>query len=363
MLQDHDLSVERSECGGRSQTSGKSEKFVTGPQNGESSHSARSGPDKPILGEIVQTTLEGLERAKGHKVEILDWFDLPRGWAVGLSMYHISPRSGEQKPKVTLWEGASLITAELGKKQGKGGRHEWVRGEIKSFSKASRRRILRLVATLRRTEISCFVTLTYPDQFERNPRQVKIHLDKFFKRLLRKFPDAIVLWRMEPKKRKSGNNAGDVAPHFHLLIWNVEYKNLRQWVPLNWFQVVGSGDERHKLAGTSVERVRSSRGVMFYTAKYICKSDSYVMPGWGRYWGVVNREMLQTIQGKRTVLEIDDVSAKTILRYMRRKASEVYDRHGKFVGRRKFPKWGYKFTLIGNADRWHEVVRSIRENE
>lgn len=364
LLQNHDLSVERSEVGGRSQTSGRSENFVTGPQNGGASHSAELGPDDAVVkGQIVQTTWEGLEMAKGHRVELPDWFDLPKDWQAGLSMYHISPRSGEQKPRVTLWEGASLITAELGKKQGKGGKHEWVRGEIKSFSKASRRRILRLVATLRRTEVSCFGTLTYPDQFERNPDLVKNHLDKFFKRLLRKFPDAIVLWRMEPKTRKSGVSVGEIAPHFHLLIWNVEYEKLRQWIPLNWFQVVNSGDEKHLHAGTSVERVRSSRGVMFYTAKYICKSDSYIMPGWGRYWGVVNREMLKTIQGKRTVIEIDDFSAKTILRYMRRKASEVYDRHGKFVGRRKFPKWGYKFTLIGNADRWHEVVRRIRGDE
>jgi len=311
-------------------------------------------------GRVVPLTWEGLEVAQGAEVVLDDWYVLPKGGAdAGLSMYHISPR----KPTVTLWEGANLVTAELGKMQGgQGKRHKWKRGAITVFSKASRRRILRLVATLKRTEISMFVTMTYPDDFERNPRIVKKHLDKFFKRLLRKFPDAIILWRMEPKVRKSGVSAGEIAPHFHVLIWNVDYEALRQWIPLNWFQVVGSGDEKHLEAGTSVERVRSSRGVMFYTAKYICKSDSYIMPGWGRYWGVVNRDMLETIQGKRTVIEIDDVSAKTILRYMRRKASEVYNRRGQFVGRRKFPKWGHKFTLIGNADFWRDVVEKTKRD-
>lgn len=309
---------------------------------------------------VVPLTWAGLETAQGAEVVTGDWFDLPKGGAsLGLSMYHISP----QKPFVTLWEGASLVVAQLGKMQVRTGRrHEWKRGDITEFSKASRRRILRLVATLKRTEISMFVTLTYPDDFERNPRIVKTHLDKFFKRLLRKFPNAIILWRMEPKVRKSGVSAGEIAPHFHLLIWNVEYKKLREWIPLNWYEVVGSGDERHLDAGTSVEPVKSSRGVMFYTAKYICKSDSYIMPGWGRYWGVVNREMLKTIQGKRTVIEIDDASAKTILRYMRRKASEVYNRKGQFIGRRKFPKWGHKFTLIGNADFWREVVEKTSQS-
>lgn len=278
----------------------------------------------------------------------------------GLSMYHISPR----RASLCLWEGANLVVADRHKlRAGGAGRHDWKRGEIVSFSRASRRRVLRLVATLRRAELSVFATLTYPDQFERDPRKVKSHLDKFFKRLLRKYPGAVVLWRLEPKVRKSGQSAGEIAPHFHLLVWNVSYSDLREWIPPNWFQVVDSGDEKHLNAGTNVERVRSSRGVMFYTAKYICKSDSYVMPGWGRYWGVVNRDLLKTIQGRKVTLEISDHEAKTILRYMRRKASEVYDRRGNFIKRRKFPKSGYKFSLIGNADRWREILDRMRSHE
>lgn len=309
---------------------------------------------------VVPLTWEGLETAQGAEVVQDDWFTLPKGAeSLGLSMVHISP----QKPTVTLWEGANLVRAELGKMRGgRGKRRDWKRGEITEFSKHSRRRISQLVATLKRSEVSLFVTMTYPDNFERDPRVVKSHLDNFFKRLFRRCPNAIVIWRMEPKVRKSGNSVGEIAPHFHLLIWGVDYKTLREWIPLNWYQVVGSGDEKHFEAGTSVERVRSSRGVMFYTAKYICKSDSYVMPGWGRYWGIVNRALLKTIQGKRTVIEVDDASAKTILRYMRRKASEVYNRKGQFIGRRKFPKWGHKFTLIGNADFWKVVVEKHVQN-
>lgn len=309
---------------------------------------------------IVPLTWEGLEIAQGAEVvQDRDCFTLPKGaGATGLSMVHISP----QKPTFTLWEGANLVVLKLGKVMTRENVEREKRGEIKAFSKASRRRVLQLVATLKRTEISMFVTMTYPDNFERNPKIVKTHLDKFFKRLLRKFPEAIILWRMEPKIRKSGNSVGEIAPHFHLLIWNVDYKNLREWIPANWYEVVGSGDEKHLDAGTSVERVRSSRGVMFYTAKYICKSDSYIMPGWGRYWGIVNRDMLGTIQGKQTVNELDDATAKTIMRYLKRKASEVYDRKGRYIGRRKFPQWGIKFSLIGNADAWKSVMEKELQN-
>ena len=297
----------------------------------------------------------------------------------GLSMYHISPRKAraekikrQQAPRVTLWRGASLVSAELGKPQGlKGKRHEWKRGQISMFSKQSRRRVLRLVATLKRVALSSFVTLTYPDLFEKNPRIVKEHLDKFFKRMVRKFPEAIVIWRLEPMERKSGENKGEIAPHFHLLVWKADYKSLLQWLPENWYQVVGSNDRKHLMAGTSVEPVRSSRGVMYYTAKYICKAENYKLDGWGRYWGVVNRgtnekgkrdnHNLKTIQGQEITIDIDDVTAKTILRYMRRRASEVY-RKGKFIGRRKFPKWGHKFTLVGDADFWEGAIAKMRHD-
>jgi hypothetical protein len=293
----------------------------------------------------------------------------------GLSMYHISPkiRGKYPEPKVTLWRGAGLIAAQLGEFQTKqNSPREWVRGEISSFSKQSRRRILRLIATIKHTKISTFATLTYPDNFEEDPRKVKKHLDNFFKRLVREFPEIVVIWRLEAKQRKTGLNAGKVAPHFHLLIWNVDYKKLLAWIPKNWYQVVGSNDEKHLRAGTSVEPVRSSNGVMYYTAKYICKADNLKLFGWGRYWGIVNRESLSTIQGERVNIVIDDKTAKTILRYMRHKASEVYksvkrkgqQREHILTGHRKFPKWGHKFTLIGNADFWERaIIQTSKENE
>jgi hypothetical protein len=111
---------------------------------------------------------------------------------------------------------------------------------------------------------------------------------------------------------------------------------------------------------------------MFYTAKYICKADNLKLFGWGRYWGIVNRESLSTIQGERVHIAIDDKTAKTILRYMRHKASEVYKsvkrkgerREHVLIGHRKFPKWGHKFTLIGNADFWERaIMQTSNQNE
>ena len=299
----------------------------------------------------------------------------------GLSMYHISPqnlpgRSGfEPGPRIKFRRGASLLSCELGKTQGtRGKKHDWVRGAITHFSKQSRRRILRLVASLKRSVTPVFCTLTYPDLYPEDPRIWKKHLDTLFKRMLREYPKAIVIWRLERKERKTGENQGKIAPHFHLLAYGVPYVSLLHWLPLAWFETVKSGDPRHFNAGTRVEPVRSVQGVLYYTSKYICKSENDELEGIGRMWGIVGRSevirdekgevigkhnKLQDIQGEFEVIELDGATAMTVLRYMRRKASELYHK-GRYRGRRKVPKWGIKFTLIGDAEFWYGALPKIR---
>lgn len=305
-------------------------------------------------------------------------------------MYHISPQPdaifveppgmvdrprpfvgwGEkdiQPAKVTFRRHASLVACDMGQPvNGKGRRHEWQRGKIKAFSKGARRRALRLVASLRRELRPSFATLTYPDIFDVNPRRWKRDLDTFLKRLLRRWPSAVVIWRLEPKKRKSGENKGNTAPHFHLLIYNVPWQYMIYWMGRTWWEVVGSGDPDHLKAGTRVEYVRSVRGVLNYTAKYICKSESTSLPGWGRYWGIVNRKPadgngggLPALQGRFEVVELDPEAAKIVLRYMRHLGGMIYDKRGKYIGRRKIPKWGTKYTLISNAEFWYSALPKI----
>lgn len=323
--------------------------------------------------EAMQGNSEPLERLEGFFDQIAGR-EAASSRGAGLSMFHISPRQlpqqtrseAEGSPRLTVRRGASLASVELGKVKGTAKSFDRSGTQIKGFSKGSRRRLLRLVASIRRNQLSTFATLTYPDEFARDPKEYKRHLDNIFKRILRKYPNAVIIWRMEAQTRKSGKNMGEIAPHFHLLIWNVPSDEMRKLLPLAWYEVVGSGDERHLRAGTSVEPVRSSNGVMYYTSKYIAKADNYILPGWGRYWGVVNRDMLLEIQGEIEVIDIDDYTAKTVLRYMRHKASERYKKNKKtgrteYAGRRKIPKWGKKFTLICNADFWADVVTKIQK--
>lgn len=269
---------------------------------------------------------------------------------------------------VSFREGASLVQVSVGHSVRKKDRRvTWTRGMIKGFSRQSRRRILRIVATIKRIEKPVFITCTYPDEFPTEGAAMKKHLDTFFKRIIRGYPDAIILWRLEPQKRKSGMNKGEIAPHYHMLIWKVPYSDLREWIPVNWYEVVNSGDEKHLSAGTRVERVRSVHGVLNYTSKYICKSLEFVVEGWGRYWGIINRDDFKTIQGTSTSVRIDSKTAQTVLRYMRRRGSELYKKNKKtgvneYVGRRKTPKHGRKYTLICDSDFWQRTLPKIIES-
>ena len=136
----------------------------------------------------------------------------------GLSTVHNSPRSARWG--VQVWEGASLVELDTdihGALRVAGGK----RGKISGFSPASRRRLLRKLAKTRCDCLPHFVTLTYPDRFPRDAQRWKRDLDALLKRLRRLFPASAGVWKLEVKERQSGDSAGAIAPHFHVLLWGV----------------------------------------------------------------------------------------------------------------------------------------------
>ncbi len=193
------------------------------------------------------------------------------------------------EPELILRLGGSLVRVRTGLGGAGGG---GARGAVTGFSSASRRRLMRLIASLERGERPVFVTMTYPDIFPDSQTKWKRDIDAFGKRLARKHPEGGFIWRIEFKERKSGSSQGKIAPHFHLLVYGVGHRALLGWVPNAWWKVVGSGDRDHLRAGTRVERIFSWGGIMRYVGKYIAKEEDYP-PDWqGRAWGVVGRRAL-----------------------------------------------------------------------
>lgn len=216
-----------------------------------------------------------------------------RAASLGLSSVHIpSP----QKPgTVRVFVGGSHVRLRGDPMVGctLGGQ----RGEVRGFTKASRHRMLQFLQTVDREKcgMPLFVTLTYPGKWPGDPRRWKRDLEVWLARLKRAHPAAWAVWRLEPQRRG--------APHYHLLVFGL-LMLAKEWLSRSWFEVVGSGDERHLRAGTQVQRVESWRRVIGYAAKYLAKEVSELPKAWqhgvGRWWGIHRRKL-----APREALEVE----------------------------------------------------------
>lgn len=217
------------------------------------------------------------------------------------------------RPELIVRSGGSLVRVKSGLSGAVGGGE---RGEVIGFSSASRRRLMRLIASLERPARPVFVTLTYPDVFPDELGKWKRDIDVFGKRLARKYGEAGFIWRIEFKERKSGESKGAIAPHFHLLVFGVGYRDLLGWVSNAWWKVVGSGSGDHLRVGTRVERIHSWGGIMRYVGKYIAKVDEYP-EGWsGRAWGVIGRKNLPW--AVEVVIALTQIEATKLIRLGRK---------------------------------------------
>lgn len=172
------------------------------------------------------------------------------------------------------------------------------RGAVRRFSGQSRRRLLERIHTIKRNALlPKFVTLTFPDFFP-DQKTAKRRLDTLFKRWRRRWSGTSAVWRMEVIDRKSGNSKGQVAPHFHLLVWGEFDVSVASQ---DWFEVCGASDYAHLKHGTDGEELRSWRGAVHYCAKYLAKADDAFATE-GRVWGVHNRNALPVAAADRIEL-------------------------------------------------------------
>jgi|GEM_PF-6001929 len=136
------------------------------------------------------------------------------------------------------------------------------------------------------------------------------------------FPGTSFVWRLEFQQRG--------APHFHLLLSAPKALhgdadelagfclNFRSWLAEAWYRIVGSGDVKHRQAGTQCDLLRTFRGAAWYAAKYCTKPDSRKFDGVGRFWGVVGRKDWFAAVLSCTLRVNDIVRIRRILRRWRR---------------------------------------------
>lgn len=198
------------------------------------------------------------------------------------------------------------------------------RGAVTGFSARSS---TRMRGYLREciSDYPIFVTLTYPCGYPCDGEISKGHLRRMLTEVYRfntrngqDMDKYSTFWFLEFQGRG--------APHYHLFTTNILPHD---WLAKTWYRIVGSEDERHLHAGTSVERFRGDNsGVSAYAVKYALKTDQKTAPeGYsniGRYWGVVGckrtktaallftRSDMQSVTVQRSKIAIDDIISTAI---------------------------------------------------
>ena len=172
------------------------------------------------------------------------------------------------------------------------------RGNVETFSKQSRMRMLRMLARLHPPAIEgfrhrcVFVTLTSREIF--HPRKAKEYLRAFFKRLEVKFQNVSGVWRLEYQNRG--------APHFHLILYNVSFID-KLWIQEIWGEII-----KQERPFTRIESIKSYKHLVNYVSKYAGKVDvvgfnigayladnpgsAYGSLSAGRVWGWFKRDKL-----------------------------------------------------------------------
>ena len=170
------------------------------------------------------------------------------------------------------------------------------RDQIREWSQASRRRLLRTCLALDWSVIGSLVmvTLTYPGEagaafIPHDGRTVHGHLRRFLKRWERQWGTPAGLWKLEFQRRG--------APHLHLFLSapsDVSVMPLRSWVAEAWWRIVGSGDPDHLRAGTGVDPWHGTptRYAWKYAKADPAKERQHQVPDGfanvGRWWGRIN---------------------------------------------------------------------------
>lgn len=184
-----------------------------------------------------------------------------------------------------------------------------IRGTVRGFSKAARKRMIEFMAMARVKGHMLFATFTYPDEFPIGQPEIwNAHFEALRRRIERKYPDYAIIWREELQARKSGVNKGKIAPHFHLLVdtglqgYSVSVshtesygrliektvspasESFEAWALQAWSEIVGAGDEKHQKHGCFVVACRNKKHAYKYISKYVAKqeTDDFEV---GRRWG------------------------------------------------------------------------------
>lgn len=234
------------------------------------------------------------------------------------------------------------------------------RGHVKNFSRKSRKRMIEQLAKLRNPNNGFFFTMTYPDDVPHTPEKAKRDLAALRKRLLRRFPAAGGLWRIEIKPRLSGDHVGQLAPHFHVLVFGMPYRQnlMRLWLQAAWSRIVYETSAPPRSVRTRADVIHSRKHAARYAAKYAAKEEPLEncnngedFVTWGRRWGYFGAlDFAVAVTVTRSASQIIELR-RMVARWMRSRGSDYAQRVA-----RANPHFGFSALGLGDLSAGHSNI-------
>lgn len=185
------------------------------------------------------------------------------------------------------------------------------RGKIKSFSRAARRRLIRLLSQVDQSQLGnpVFLTLTYHDNW--HDRDIQRDREIFLKRVGRAYPGCRWIWRLDYQRRG--------APHFHIILWpvvgeDIQTQSQRERLATIWHEVVDPDNPTHAQYGAQVVPLRDQQGVKIYMSKLGRITSDEEERDVGRRWGS-SRDLPTLPQAEFEVPEETATEARRLLRH------------------------------------------------
>ncbi|MBA7546912.1 hypothetical protein ES705_39313 [subsurface metagenome] len=186
---------------------------------------------------------------------------------------------------LTIFEGELQLRANCARFSG-GGPPRRRTGDIHTFSRKSRIRMLRLINQLNTLGLAeaVFLTLTTRHQSMPPAEFQRAFLAEFLPGLHKLWGNIAYLWRLEPHR--------DGYPHYHLIVWRTGHSvDLTKQGPLVqarrlWWKIMGDDTPAHQKRSCRIGRVEGQAGVLHYVSKYVAKEDDSIGARIrGRRWG------------------------------------------------------------------------------
>jgi len=122
---------------------------------------------------------------------------------------------------------------------------------------------------------------------------------------------------MEIKPRLSGELVGQLAPHFHVLLFGAPMHEVifRRWLQRAWSEIVYETDRPPRRVRTQSDKIENRKHAARYASKYAAKEETaeeeriyeiHKSETWGRRWGSfgaldLSCQLVVTLTGDRVV--------------------------------------------------------------